>query len=720
MPDHPPLLEKFGAASVLAALLAVTLLAWLAVRPAALAPPGGSDTPAEAFATARALPAFRFLSQSPRPVASGANARARAYIAERLQSLELEPVIQTATAQSPAGQDARDYRVSLGVVHNVLVRIKGSAADRASRPALLVASHYDSAPGRVGAADASAAVAAMLETLRALQHGAPLANDVIFLFADAGKSGALGARAFAGQHRWARDVGLVLQFDAAGNSGPLLLTGTRGGNGRLVEGWIAAAAPALGSSALAVLARETPALQADGALDTVGSAAMRFANIEGGIGHSGAADVPDKVARTTMQHAGDSMLALTRHFGNLPLAAIQAPDSVHFELPLAGHVQYSSDHVWALTRLVCFLFFLACCMAFKYLGLEPQMLVAGAMAFVMLVLALATIAITLWNGWPALHEGYQPLAVGASARDGWYFLAYVTLGSALFIELQRAMHKTLGMAAITLGALMVMLAALLAASWLAPGASYLLAWPMTAALAAFALLHIPRVRAWPQPLRLAVMVAAAAPAIVLIAPLLQQVSTLFTPQRSALLMIVLATLLGLGTTLLSALRRRFVAPLLVTACVAALATAQSIAPPARAQGPALVAQASRDSGAALWAGTARQDASAFPQLMALADRDDGGRRRVAFALRSAAGSPTVEVRIKGAQVLAARLNGQALTSAAARSWSMKLHGAGSGEQRVELELPSGAGATVYASIRTPGHAGGAAPPTVATDTLVFR
>ena len=35
------------------------------------------------------------------------------------------------------------------------------------------------------------------ETLRALQHGAPLANDVIFLFADGDKSGALGARAFA-------------------------------------------------------------------------------------------------------------------------------------------------------------------------------------------------------------------------------------------------------------------------------------------------------------------------------------------------------------------------------------------------------------------------------------------------------------------------------------------------------------------------------------------
>lgn len=718
MSKQAPMLEKFGAASVIAALLAVILLAWLALRPAPAPLPRAGDTPAEAFATSRALPAFRFLSQSPRPVASAANAQARAYIAERLRGLELEPEIQTATARSTAALHRSDFRVSLGVVHNVLVRVNGSAPDRATRPALLVAAHYDSAPGKVGAADSSASVAAMLETLRALQHGPALANDVIFLFADAGKAGSLGARAFAGQHRWARDVGLVLQFDAAGNSGPLLLIGTRGGSGQLVREWIAAAPLALGSSALEVLARDAAALAPDDALDGVGAGALRFANIEGRHGYSGASDQPGNVARATMQHAGETMLALTRHFGSVPLAAAGAGagDSVHFELPFAGHVQYSADHAWAVTRLVCFLFFLACCMAFKYLGLEPQMLVAGAMAFVMLVLALASVAITLWHGWPGLHEGYHPLAAGASARDGWYFLAYVTLGAALFIELQRAMHKALGPPAVTLGALLVLLGALLCASWLAPGASYLLAWPMLGALAAFALLHLPRVKAWPQAARLAIMVIAAAPAIVLLAPFLQQVATLFTPQRSALLMIVLATMLGLATTLLAALRRRFLAPLLATCCAAALAIAQSIAlPPAQAGAALLAAQASRDGGAALWAPQPRLAHGAFPELMALADRDEGGRRRVAFSLRAAHAAPTVELRIKGGDILSARLNGRLVSAGAANSWSMLLHGASGGRQHVELELLSGASATVYASVRTLHPA-----PAIATETLVFR
>ena len=34
-----------------------------------------------------------------------------------------------------------------------------------------------------------------------------------------------------------RKVGLVLEFEALGKRGPLLLSGTRGGNGRLIADW---------------------------------------------------------------------------------------------------------------------------------------------------------------------------------------------------------------------------------------------------------------------------------------------------------------------------------------------------------------------------------------------------------------------------------------------------------------------------------------------------
>ena len=569
---NPPL-EKSGAAVVVAAMLALVLLAWLALRPATPPFALGGDTPATAFAASRAMPALRFLSRAPLPIASNNNASARQYIVDRLKSLGLEPPVHSASGQKTSVGHKGDYHVSVGVANNIVVRKAGSAPDHALRPALLIASHYDSAPGRIGAADGSVAVAAMLETLRALQHGAPLANDVIFLFADGEKAGSLGARAFAGQHPWARDVGLVLQFDAAGDSGPLLLTGTRGGNGKLVAGWIDAAPLASGNSALAILALEAPALLKGGPLDRIGAAGMRFSNIENSIGYSALADAAARVSPRSMQHMGETMLALTRHFGNLPLAHIASPDEVHFELPIVGQVQYTVDQVWTLTRLVCFMFFLACCLACTHMEMEPRMLVAGAMSFLLLALTLAATATTLWQGLPALHQHYHPISLGAGARQRWYLLAQVTLGAALFIELQRIVHKTIGTPATTLGALLVLVLALVIGSWFAPGATYLLAWPMITTLLAWGLLQTPRAAALPQSLRIAILLAGMAPAVLLFAPLLQQISTLFPAQRSGMLMLALSAMLGLGTTLLAAVRRRFVAPLLLMVCAASLVIA---------------------------------------------------------------------------------------------------------------------------------------------------
>ena len=769
MLPYKPLLEKPSAAAVCAAGLLLMLLAWLALRPATPPAALGSDTPATAFAASRALPIFRFLSRAPRPIASANNAVARQYIVERLQSLDLEPQVHSASAQKTSVSYKGDVHVSHGVANNIVVRKAGSAPDHALRPALLIASHYDSAVDRIGAADASAGVAAMLETLRALQHGAPLANDVIFLFADGEKAGSLGARAFAERHPWARDVGLVLQFDAAGNSGPLLLTASRGGNGKLVAGWIDAAPQAFGTSALALLARQAPALLKGGPLDRIGAAGMRFSNIEDSTGDSGRADVAALVDHGTLQHMGESMLALTRHFGNLPLAHIASPDEVHFELPFVGQVQYTVDHVWTLTRLVCLMFFLACCLAFKHMDVNARTLLAGAMCFVLLALALALAAISMWKGLPGLHAGYHPMASGAGARDRWYLLAYVTLGVALFIELQRILHKTIGSPATTLGALLVLVLALVAASWFAPGATYLLAWPMITTLLAWGLLQAPRVAALPQPPRLAILLAGVAPAVLLFAPLLQQISTLFTSERSAMLMLALSAMLGLGTTLLAATRRRFVAPLLLVACAASLTSAAGtvqadaeLARPNRMtylndatswkawwvlpaesldawarpffasarHGPREMREVYGMTREEQWVARAPGHKIAYPDIVVLKDDDDGARRRISFTLRSKNKAPTIELRLEGADTLASRMDGKLLTGQTASAWSMSLHGTGAQDHKFELDLKSGATARIYVKERIPGlpeRMGGArghhtplTEMTESSDMLVFR
>jgi hypothetical protein len=496
---------------------------------------------------------------------------------------------------------------------------------------------------------------------------------------------------------------------------------------------------------------------------------MRFANIEGSTGYSGAADTAGQMAPATLQHTGETMLALIRYFGDRPLAGIGSADRVHFALPWVGQLHYSVGHVWAITRLVCFMLFLACCMAVKHQRMELRLLLAGAMAYLILTLVLAVAAISLWKGFPGLHAHYSPIATGAGARDRWYFLAYITLGVALFMELQRILHKTIGSAATALGALLVLALALVAASWAAPGASYLLAWPMIGALLAYGMLQVPRVAALPHALRIAILVAGMAPAVLLFAPLLQQVCTLFTPERSGVLMLALSAMLGLGTTLMAALRRRFVAPLLLIVCTGAVMTAErtrqyeaDLARPNRMTylndayswkawwvlpaepldawarpffagaryGPRELREVPGMTRAEQWVARAPGHKVAYPDIAVLKDDDDGATRRIVFTLRSRNKAPTILLRVEGADTLASRLDGKAITDRRARRWAMSLHGTGATEHRFELDLSSDSIARVYIQERIPGlpdSAGGARPAhtpltamTVSSDMLVFR
>ena len=87
----------------------------------------------------------------------------------------------------------------------------------------MLLSHYDSAPHSFskGASDDASGIATILESIRAFLHNkTPHKNDIIILFTDAEEIGLNGAALFVTQHKLAKDVGLVLNFEARGSSGP--------------------------------------------------------------------------------------------------------------------------------------------------------------------------------------------------------------------------------------------------------------------------------------------------------------------------------------------------------------------------------------------------------------------------------------------------------------------------------------------------------------------
>ncbi len=190
------------------------------------------DAPLAEFSTKRALAQVKNISQNPHFVGSENHDLVANYLVKELQNMGLETSIQEGFAFSGWG--------TLTKCKNILAKIKGTNSDKA----LLLLSHYDSAPHSYsrGASDAASGVATILESVRAFtytkkQHK----NDIIILFSDAEELGLNGAALFVTQHNWAKEVGLVLNFEARGSSGPsYMLMETNGGNARLVKEFSAA------------------------------------------------------------------------------------------------------------------------------------------------------------------------------------------------------------------------------------------------------------------------------------------------------------------------------------------------------------------------------------------------------------------------------------------------------------------------------------------------
>lgn len=760
--------ERFGLAGY-AALAALAALAWIALRVVPLPAAAPATAPATEFSAVRAFAHVEALARAPRPIASAANAQARQYIVERVRGLGLEPSVQPATVQKTYDDGYRHVHVTLAVVRNIVVPLAGSAPDHALRPALLLVSHYDSGDSTPGAADGAASSAAMLETLRALRAGPKPRYDTVFLFADGEKPGALGTQAFVEQHPLARRVGLALRFDNAGNCGPLVLYDALHAGGDAISGW-AGSAPHARASVLTRAAYELargplPA----GPLARLDAPLLQFATVDGALD---AADTPERLDQGTLQQEGDAMLALARRFTAAPLAPGAQSGQVRFALAPFGVVHYPAALVWPLTRLACLLLVGVCCLAAQRARVDAIEIVQGAFGFALIAFGLAVGAGLLWQNVPALQGVHGPSWPAALAA----------LGAASFIGLLRLLQRWTGMRAAALGAMVCVAIALVLFSGLAPEASYLLAWPLLAALGAFAALHSSRVAALPRAARAAIVLAGAAPAVMLVVPALRDAFAVLPPRHNglpmALLVLLLALLLGLCIMPLASLARRFTVRALVLAALVCLATgsaasqAQDRVPPPGVARPGVarpnpliyykdmptwsawwLARPATLDGAArqlfpdlaaprrlvdvfgwdsddLWYARAPRTDLAFPDTVLL--KNDEAPRHVEFVLASKNRAPAIQVSLKGGKPVRASVNGRVVTDRPCFSWSMSLYGMEDQPLRFSIDLEGDPSVEFHVEERIPGLPPGALPPglagaflpmtgtTIAADDLLFR
>lgn len=112
-------------------------------------------------------------------------------------------------------------------VQNIVVRLEGETSN-----VLMLNCHFDTVPGSPGAADDGANCAIMLEILSILSKKETRnRHSLVFLFNGAEEVSLRASHGFITQHKWAKDIKLFINLEAAGSGGKETLFQTGPGHG---------------------------------------------------------------------------------------------------------------------------------------------------------------------------------------------------------------------------------------------------------------------------------------------------------------------------------------------------------------------------------------------------------------------------------------------------------------------------------------------------------
>jgi Peptidase family M28 len=522
------------------AMLLIPLALWLALyrqRPPEIVP---ADAPPAEFSSARAVEQLKVIAARPHPVGSPEHKAVQQYILQQLTALGLGPEVQRTTVVSR--QWGVPFRAA--TVENIVARLRGTGQGEA----LMLVAHYDSVPTGPGAGDDGAAVAALLETLRAIKAGGqPLKNDLIFLFSDGEEVGLLGAKAFADEHAWAKDVRLVLNFEARGNGGPSIMFETSDRNGRLVREFVAAAPrPAFGNSFSGEIYKLLPNDTDFTIFRRSGWDGLNFAFIGGLTHYHTMLDDVAHLDERSLQHQGSYALALARHFGSLDLAQSRREDAVYFDVAGALFVLYSKTWAWPLTICVALLYSGLTVWGIRRKQLTGRALAVGVLALLLSMICAGTVVHLVW--WVVRRAGGPGVLTpqGGTYHSALYMIGFVCLALACFTTINRLLGERTSALGLFVGGLFWWLVLMILTTLFLPGCSYLFTWPMLFSLIGVAATFALSGRGASAERWLPVALSCCAlPGIILLTPAIYQIGIALALGLSGPLMVLVVLLLAL-------------------------------------------------------------------------------------------------------------------------------------------------------------------------------
>ncbi len=349
------------------------------------------------FSTKRAIKIVKTIAAKPHFIGSQNHNSVANYLYNELKNLGLETSFEEGFTLTEWG--------NLTKSKNIIAKIKGSDSSKA----LLLLSHYDSAPHSFshGAADDASGIATILESVRAfLESNSKHKNDIIILFTDAEELGLNGAALFVTKNKLCKEVGLAINFEARGTSGPsFMLMEVNQGNAKMVEGFANAnpqfpASNSLMYSIYKMLPNDTDltVFREHGKIQ-----GFNFAFIDDHFNYHSQQDDFAHLNQNSLAHQGTYLMPLLKYFSNSDLKNLNSSeDFVYFSSPF-GFFSYSFS--WVLP--ICILA-LAIFVFLIFLGIGKRVInfIDTAKGFLALIVTLALAGFITYFGWNLLLKIY--------------------------------------------------------------------------------------------------------------------------------------------------------------------------------------------------------------------------------------------------------------------------------------------------------------------------
>ena len=373
------------------------------------------------FSTQRAFKKLEVITKEPHYVGSKNHEFVADFLIKELENLGLETSIQEGYTMTDWGNLVKSK--------NILARIKGTSNSKA----LLLLSHYDSAPHSksLGASDDGSGIVTILEGLRTYLHNnSQPKNDIIILFSDAEELGLNGAALFVTQHNWAKEVGLAINFEARGTSGPsYMLMEVNNGNAEVVEHFAKAktkfpVSNSLMYSIYKMLPNDTDltVFREEGKIQ-----GLNFAFIDSHYNYHTAQDNLANLSPKTLEHQGTYLMAMLTYFGNADLRKLETTqDEVYFNTPI-NFMHYPFSWNFPLIGLALALF-----IAFVFIGLGKRILhvsemLRGFVPFLSSVVLSGCLGFLGWKIVLLIYPEYKDILHGFTYNGHDYILAFTAL-----------------------------------------------------------------------------------------------------------------------------------------------------------------------------------------------------------------------------------------------------------------------------------------------------